>query len=85
MFKINLEKFESTNTNLRTKTVLGQTDELPEVNHTFVMMAESLTPGGTFRYIETSLVKEIVSQDDKVIRFKTENSTYQINIVDEQI
>lgn len=82
MFKINLEKFESTNNNLRTKTVLGETDELPQVNQTFMMMAESLTSEAKFRYIETSQVKEIVYQDDKVIRFKTENSTYQVNVLE---
>lgn len=90
---VKLSKVTSTHNRLRTQTINGVANKLPELNKSFSMLGESLDSGGLFRYIETSLVKKIVnlpthSRPDRTylnrITFKTENSEYLLEVLGEK-
>jgi hypothetical protein len=77
--KVRLTKLQSTNTNLRTNEVVGETDCWLTVGSPFVMTATPLVCGDV-RIIETSLVTE-VTEYPHGWEFKTINSTYYLDIL----
>lgn len=81
--KVKLEKLSNNANRLRTKTVIGECETLPELNKSFEMTSESLTPGMDFRFIQTSPVVKIVNQTHTFVEFETENSTYIVDILNE--
>lgn len=81
MFYVTMKKIESTHKNLRTDEVKGLTPELPQVGkHFFMYSNEVLTPDTNIRYIYTSPVRDMRSNDDEIV-FRTENSVYTLSEV----
>ena len=79
--KIKLEKISTNKGGLRTSVVEGKCESLPKVGQTFIMTAPPLE-AGDLRVIETSFVTEI--QDfQEMIKFKTQNSSYELTFVNE--
>jgi len=76
---VTLTKLDSTHTNLRTETVVGEAALLPEVGHPFFMTSESLTDKEAVRYIRTTPVV-LVNQNNGVIEFSTLNSNYSLTV-----
>ena len=76
--QITLTRLNSTNKNLRTNVVVGETDELPIIGKSFLMTAPPLE-SGNLRVIATSPVKSVGSIDGK-FRFSTENSEYELKV-----
>ena len=76
-----LTKVTSTHNNLRTDQIVGKTLKLPTIGQSFQMTSEPLTPGTDIRVITTSLVEEF-KDEDGVIEFKTRNSTYLLQVLD---
>ena len=76
-----LTKIKSTNENLRTPSVDGEFDSLPEVGQMFQMTGESLALAGRgFRLVQTSLVVSADKMRDELYEFKTYNSYYRLTI-----
>lgn len=68
---------------LRTPIVEGQTngDQLPKVGERFCMTAPKLTSFASIRYIETTVVEEVVQEDERTYEFRTQNSTYKLELL----
>lgn len=77
LYYCELEKVTSVHQNVRTKTMLGATYKLPELNRPFIIYGESLTPGAAFRRIYTTPVISVKHLLD-CIEFTTRNSTYRL-------
>lgn len=77
--KARLVRLSSTNTNLRTREVEGEYFVPPKVGDRFKLTGESLSFTGGIRLIDTSPVVVIVQDTEKLIIFKTENSTYELH------
>lgn len=85
MLKVKLKKIESTHNNLRTNEIEGKTTHIPEVGHPFQIFGESLTEGNDFRCVTTTEVKESeYKEDSRIFTFKTLNSLYELEILDER-
>ena len=80
-YRVLLTKVESTNKNLRTNTVEGQTIELPQEGKGFFLIGEALTSGATARFIQTSEIVSVKKIGDSVYIFKTLNSTYNLEVL----
>lgn len=80
VYNVRLTKIKSNHTNLRTDEVEGQTLTLPEVGKAFILVGESLTPGGDGRYVYTTEIKSIEKLGESY-RFNTLNSTYQLDVL----
>lgn len=79
-----LIRLASSNNNLRTNEVIGIFDSLPVEGKEFKMLAESLTPGGTFRLVTTSPVSKIISSKENNYLFNSHFSTYELEIITEE-
>lgn len=76
-----LIKIESNHNLLRTDEIVGSWPFFPEVGSGFVIYSEPLDKeGNTVRYVRTSKVQEIEQLYDKIWEFKTQNSTYRLEI-----
>lgn len=76
-----LIKIDSSHNLLRTEEVVGTWPVWPEVGHSFVIYSEPLDKdGNTVRYVRTSKVVEIEQIYNKIWEFKTQNSTYRLEI-----
>ena len=73
-----LLQVESRNKNLRTMTVEGVAQSLPEVNRPFIMRAPPIDPSATLRVVETTPVQRWSRVGDD-IEFETRNSTYRFS------
>ena len=76
-----LSRIESSNKNLRTNTVDGKFDKLPSVGDHFEMIAESLDPLKNYRFVSTSIVLGVQSEEKKYL-FDTLYSKYELEIYD---
>lgn len=65
---------------LRTDFVVGEVASLPVVGNRLLMITTPLDENAVARYIETSEVTEVTKEGPSVI-FKTQNSTYQLDVV----
>jgi len=83
---VKLTKIESNHNNLRTNDMVGTTSAIPEVGHEFSIFGESLSFHGGGRVIHTTIVKESdFNEDTKTFRFKTQNSTYELEVLDKDV
>ncbi len=82
-YKVTLIKKTSAHNNVRTNTVDGYCESLPEIGKKFMLLGEGLEFGT--RMVMTSFVKEVERvpswEDLILIKFKTENSTYELEAV----
>lgn len=86
MLPVKLTKIESTHTNLRTNEMIGKTGSIPEVKYNIQVFGESLTEGKNMRVIETTEIKESTyDKATKTFVFKTQNSTYSLEILDKSL
>jgi hypothetical protein len=77
-FKVRLTKVESTHNIFRTDVVEGVTQlDYPVPGELFVMFSESLTDPEKIRFVQTSPIKEVVTDGSSYL-FKTVNSTYRL-------
>jgi len=79
--KAKLKKINSNHNNLRTDTVEGHIDFLPEVNLPFMIKAEPIDPNADIRLVWTTPVKSVQYIDSNTIVFETKNSTYEIELL----
>lgn len=83
MLNVKLTKIESTHTNLRTNEMVGKTGSIPEAGYDIMVFGEPLTTGMNTRVIHTTEVKEsLYDKATKTFTFKTQNSTYTLEILD---
>lgn len=81
-----ITKIVSTHNNLRTNDMVGVTPQIPEVGKFFSIFGESLSFKGGMRAITTTLVQESnFDSATKTFTFKTENSTYTLEILDKDL
>lgn len=78
-----LIRLASSNNNLRTNEVIGVFESLPVEGKEFKMLAESLTPDGSFRLVITSPVSKILSVKENNYLFNSHFSTYELEIITE--
>ncbi len=80
--KVIFSKIENSHNRLRDDVIEGICLALPTVGRPFYLAAEPRDPklkGKGVREVNTSVVKEIVSHKDNVIRFKTHSgSIYEV-------
>lgn len=88
--KARLTRINSNHENLRTDWVDGQCQELPNVGSEFILIGQALDPTlralGAGRLIHTTEVQEVTvvkTTPPIKIRFKTVNSTYELEVQDE--
>lgn len=82
MMKAKLTKVESTHNNLRTNEIVGRPLFIPEVGRSFIMWSEPLDKDMDIRQITTSVVKSVELIGDNLYEFKTMNSIYKLEILD---
>lgn len=76
-FKVKLTKLSDNKNNLRTNEIIGECFDLPTEGKCFTLFGEGIEFGT--RVVQTSLVQS-VERTDNVVRFKTLNSSYQLDI-----
>jgi len=74
-----LIKISNNENKLRSKSVEGEFQNLPEVGHSFHIIGESLTEGIPYRIVSTSIVKEI-EKIEKGYKIVTMNSVYELEL-----
>lgn len=79
MYNVLLTKIESTHKNLRTDEVYGVCEKLPKKGEGFRMYSQGLWIKDGVRLVTTSPVGTVL-RDGDVMHFKTENSTYRLEI-----
>lgn len=68
---------------LRTTSVEGECEGIPDIGKTFRLIAAPLMIGGTLRYIETSRIAEMDILDHIVTITTESGSIYTIEVLDE--
>lgn len=79
-YKVKLTKIRSNHSNLRTDTVEGVVQNLPEVGSTLQLVGEGLEFGN--RLVYTTEIKN-VEQIDNTYQFNTLNSVYKLEVLEE--
>jgi len=74
-----LTRSSSNNTHMRTQSMDGVFENLPEVGENFIMVGKALDPlkAAGWRYIETTPVRH-AEQESDVVQFETLNSSYEL-------
>ena len=80
-YRVILTKMESNHNNLRTNEIEGDALFLPDVGKNFSVVGASLTPGLSHRLIQTTEVKSVESTGENEFLFKTQNSTYKLQVL----
>lgn len=81
--KVKLTKIQSSHNKVRTDEVNGESDNLPEIGKRFVLLGEALVKAdGNMRIVYTTSVSELTNISDKSMEFKTQNSTYRLDILE---
>lgn len=83
MYKVTLEKIESTHENVRTKETTGLIQKLPEIGETLELVSNSLDFEGGLRLIYTTPIKGVTPIRNNSMVIKTQNSTYAIKDIEE--
>lgn len=78
--KVRLTKIKSTHNILRTDVIEGESPWLPEVGKAVIVTGEGLEFG--YRVVHTTTIQSM-EKIDNVYRFKTRNSTYELEVLDE--
>jgi len=79
--KVKLTRISSNHRNLRTDEVVGETEDLPEVGHLFIMTAPPLDPANAIRSIVTTPVRVCERIGDE-FDFHTRNSHYRLRVLE---
>lgn len=79
--KVRLTQLSSTHDRVRTKEIEGTTAILPRVGETFVMFGEPLEIDAGVRVLWTSEIQEVEQPERGVWIFRTENSTYKLELL----
>ena len=82
MAQVKLTKLNSTHNNIKESEFIGSMPFEPKVGHTFFMAWPHEDPRKHNR-IQTSELIEKKYLNNKVFEFKTKNSTYQVEYLDE--
>lgn len=74
-----LTKLSTNENKLRTNEVLGEGMGEPTVGRSFTFVGEALDKSvGDTRFVTTSIVTEILKNENGAVEFKTLNSTYRV-------
>lgn len=79
--KCKLTKLESTNENLRTNEIIGETNKLPEVGFNFHIVSTPIDKSFSYRKVSTSEVQYVIKEENFYI-FDTHNSKYKLETSD---
>lgn len=79
--KVKLTKIESIHNNLRTNEVIGYCWNLPTVGERFMIWEEPKFENVVIREVITTTIKEVEQIYEKIWEFKTQNSTYYLELV----
>jgi len=83
--EVKLIKISKNDNDLRTDEIEGTTESIPIVGKSFTMVGEGIEYGS--RLVSTSLVTEIMNpvttRDGYFIKFKTMNSTYMLQLLED--
>lgn len=78
MYQVRVTKLSDNKNAMRTTSLEGETEHLPQIGKSFVVVGEGLEFGQ--RLFNTSMVQNIEERDNKTI-IKTLNSLYQVEIL----
>ena len=83
MYNARLTKIESNHKNLRTNSMEGEISDLPKIGFPLIIVNDKpLDPkAGDSRMIWTTNIVEINKKSDEEYEFKTQNSTYKLDIL----
>ena len=78
-----LRKLETNHNRVRTDSMVGEFQMIPEVGKQFIIVGEALCPAvkaaGGGRVISTSLIQKVdYNSEQKTFKFKTLNSVYEL-------
>lgn len=77
-FKVKMTRKESNHKNLRTDEIIGYTSSLPTTGENFILLSKGLEEG--VRIVRTTPITDL-----EVNIFKTRNSTYSYEILEENV
>lgn len=77
---VKLTRISSSHRNLRTDTVIGTCNRLPELHCHFGMYAEPIDPSKDIRYVQTTPVTEL-TVEGQLYKFRTKNSVYELEVL----
>lgn len=82
---VRLTRIESNHNNLRTRSLQGWCFDLPVVGSSFTIMGQPISEGAVARVVTTSPVLSIenLDQSSSALRFRTKNSTYELEVLNE--
>ena len=80
MHQVTLSKVKG-GTAVRTDVTVGCCHKLPMVGESFEMFSEPLRKGASVRWLTTSTVQNVITQEDCTI-IETMNSTYKLVVDD---
>ncbi|NJO48254.1 MAG: hypothetical protein HC840_00900 [Leptolyngbyaceae cyanobacterium RM2_2_4] len=84
MLNVKLTKIESTHNNLRTNEMVGKTGSIPEKDYDIIVFGKGIE--FSTRVIQTTVVQESnYDKETKTFTFKTQNSTYTLEILDKTL
>lgn len=67
---------------LRTDVIVGESQGMPKRGKSFTMEAEPLNSNASFRYVNTSIVMQVVDLSENVKRFTTKSgSVYELEVL----
>lgn len=81
MYQVRVTKLSDNKNAMRTESIEGEAQNLPEIGKSFVVIGEGLEFG--HRLFNTSMVQNIEERDNKLI-IKTLNSLYQVEILNKE-
>lgn len=81
--RVRITRLRSTHDKLRTDSVEGDSMTLPRAGGRVVVVGQPLTPGADHRVVTTSEVRSVF-QDNGAFLFTTLNSTYRMELLDEE-
>jgi len=81
MVKVLLTKLFSSHENLRTRSVMGFSHDLPVVGEPFVLFSNPLDPAASIRVVRTTPVEKTLDPPNGSSEFWTANSHYRIDIL----
>lgn len=79
--RVKLTKIQSTHQNLRTNEIEGETGRLPTIGERFSLFGKALNTAAHLRVVVTTEVRETKTLSSGTIRFETENSTYEVELI----
>ena len=78
MYNVRLTKIKSNHNRIRSKVIVGKTNELPVIGEGFQMLSQGLVIG--VRHVQTSPI-ELIEKIDNTYQFNTANSIYKLEVL----